>query len=65
MKEKKKRMDLELFWKRRLCYFVKMHTNFVFQKYVLSPKVVDDEIYFFRKPIALEKVKKKIDKIIC
>ncbi|XP_035825265.1 protein polybromo-1 isoform X1 [Aplysia californica] len=25
------------------------------KKYALSPKVVDDEIYFFRKPIALEK----------
>uniref|UniRef100_A0A0B7AIS6 Protein polybromo-1 n=1 Tax=Arion vulgaris TaxID=1028688 RepID=A0A0B7AIS6_9EUPU len=25
------------------------------KKYTLSPKVMDDEIYFFRKPIALEK----------
>jgi len=30
--------------------------QFKLKRYVMSPKVVDDEIFFFRKPIAVEKV---------
>ena len=29
---------------------------FIFQKYTLSPLVTDDELYFFKKPLTLQKV---------